>query len=689
MTNVRKSILWRVVLCFVGVAVFAVLVSFKMFTIQFSEGERWLSMSDSAAILRQKVTPTRGNIYSDQGALLATSMPSYEVRFDPTVVDRDTFNAQVGQLAQELSKMFPQYSASYYRNYLVQGRAKGSRYMLIHRKANYNQLKEMKTWPIFRLGRYKGGVIATLTTRRVRPAGHLALRTIGYRTNDNPGVGLERAFDNALAGDTGYRLVERISGGYRPLSIENLVEPMNGQDVHTTINVDFQEVVHKALANAVLKHKADHACAVVMEVKTGQIKAIANLKFNGEDGVTESYNYAIGENYEPGSTFKVFSAVAALEDEVLQPEDSVNVYNGERIYFGKAMKDSDKGAHKMLTFKSSFAKSSNVAFSSIIYDHYKSDPAKYIAHLKRLGLHKKLGLEILGEPEPFLNQPGASRWSKLTLPWLAIGYENQHTPLQLLAAYNAVINKGVFVKPYFVTRIMDAGLVIEEFKPQIGERVCSEETSAKLLEFTAETVLTGTARNIHSNIVSMAGKTGTAQIASKAGYQSVRQYNASFIGHFPAEDPVYSVIVLVNRPSNGIFYASYVAAPVFKELAEKIYTMSVRAEVDKDTLLFPYMVKGYGADLQTLGTFVGFSGPVISRTGVYSLSADSSKRGELVISIGEMPDVRGMGLRDALYLLEMQGLKVNVIGKGTIKKQSLQPGSKIREGSTVELRLAI
>ncbi|MFY0644611.1 MAG: transpeptidase family protein [Bacteroidia bacterium] len=686
--NIKKSILWRVAICFAAVVLFGLWVSYEMLHIQIKEGDKWLSLSDSTSIKKQEISPTRGNIYSDNGSLLATSMPSYEVRFDPTVVDRDSFNRFVGALAEQMARLYPEYSASYYKNKLVRARNKGSRYMLIRRRANYNEWQAMKQWPIFRMGRYKGGMISLLTTRRVRPAGQLAYRTIGYRTKDNPGVGLEREYDEVLAGVSGSRLVQKISGGYRPLNADNLIEPQNGQDIHTTLNVDFQEIAHMALSKAIVKHKADHGCVLIMDIKTGEVKAIVNLKNDEETGPREAYNYAIGESIEPGSVFKVFSAMAALEDGIISPDDTLDLYNGVRMYSGRPMKDSDIGKYKKLSFKSAFARSSNVIFSSVIYDNYKKKPADYIAHLKRLELHKKTGIKILGEPDPYLNQPSFKSWSSLALPWLAIGYENQHTPLQVLTAYNAVINGGILVKPSLVSRVSDAGIVDKDYEEeQDPTRVCSEETSTQILDFTKETVLVGTARNIKSDVVSMGGKTGTAQIASSAGYQARRQYNASFVGHFPADNPVYSVIVVINKPSAGVFYASYVAAPVFKELAEKIFTISVLQDLNTDTLMPAPSLKGYGSDFNTLNELI--SSGSVGETYDGMIYKDTSTSEQVILEDFTMPDIRGMGVRDAVYLLESEGYKVKMSGYGRVIRQSPRAGEIATKGRTIFLQLGL
>ncbi|MBR9861769.1 transpeptidase family protein [bacterium] len=661
-----------------------------MFKIQFVEGEKWLNQSDSLTIIQQQINPSRGNIYSDNGSLLATSMPIYEVAFDPMVVDKDTFYTHLSELCRRLSELFPETTAKQFRTSFEQARRNERSYVRIRNRVNYNELKELKQFPIFRLGRYRGGLISSLTTKRVHPAGQLAFRTVGYYTEDNPGVGLERSYTEDLGGSQGMRLVQKISGAYKPINDENLIEPQNGRDVHTTINVDFQEVTHMALSKAILKHDADHGCAVVMEIATGKIKAISNLQNKGEGKLVENYNYAVGESYEPGSIFKVFSAMAALEDDLMDPNDSMDILYGEREYFGKPMRDSDKGRHKYLNFKKAFALSSNVFFSSLIFDNYANNPGDYLQHLRRLELHKKTGIDIIGEGEPFLNQPDSRTWSQLTLPWLAIGYENQHTPLQVLTAYNGVINDGKLMRPYLVEEITDAGLVVKSFNPVMAGEVCSPETSKIIREFTQETVEHGTASNIRSSVVSMAGKTGTAQIASSKGYQKFRQYNASYIGHFPADKPVYSVIVMINRPSNGVFYASYVAAPVFKEIAEKVYTISVLRDVEpKDSGFYPSPMKGYYADLKTIGKSLDFPFSDKEHSALVAYDPKNGLVQKTAVGVGAMPDVKGMGLRDALFILEGQGLKVKYRGTGHVKNQFPEKGARLSEGQTVYINLAL
>jgi cell division protein FtsI (penicillin-binding protein 3) len=686
--NIKKSITWRVVFGMGVVVLFAFWVSFQMFRIQLVEGNKWLAMSDSITIRHQDISPARGNIYSDNGSLLSTSMPIYEIRWDATVVNDDTFHFYVNELAQQLARLFPDKTSLYYKSKLNTAKKSKSRYVLIRRKVNYHEQKTMRDFPIFRKGRYRGGFMAELNTKRVKPAGNLAFRTIGYRTKDNLGVGLERTYNDDLGGVKGKRLVQKISGGYRPLNDENLIEPKNGRDIHTTINIDFQEIAQRSLEKSLIKHKADHGCVIVMEVSTGEIKAISNLSKREEGVYSEQYNYSIGESYEPGSVWKVFSAMAAFEDELISPNDSMDIQNGIREYFGKKMQDSDKGRFKKMSFKQAFARSSNVAFSSVIFDNYSSKPSNYISYLKKLDLDKPTGIEILGEPDPFLNHPASSSWSQLTLPWLAIGYENQHTPLQLLTAYNGIINDGIMIRPQIVSSVTDAGIIIKENNNSSKTvRVCSEETSKKIKDLTAEVFISGSARNVRSDVVTMGGKTGTAQIASSSGYQKAKMYNASFVGHFPAMKPEYSIYVMVNKPSNGIFYASYVAAPVFSEVAKKIFTISVKKEVVDSLIYKPNYHAGFFKDIKIINNQLGYIMDENSSADFVRVNSNNSMTEDVVVEEGKMPDFRNFGVKDAVYVSELLGLKPIVAGRGRVVEQSPKPGAVIHKSQTVYIRL--
>lgn len=687
MTNVKKSIMWRVVFGMVAVALFAIWITVSMFKIQWVEGDYWLSQSDSLTIVKQDISPARGNIFSDDGSLLATSTPIYEIRWDATVVKQDSFNAGVDELAIHLSELFSENTAAYYRAMLLKARSDGNRYKLIRRKADYHQQKKLRSFPIFRQGRFKGGFIAELTTKRVKPAGELAARTIGYRTQQSKGVGLERTYDSDLGGTKGKRLAQRISGGYRPINDKNLVEPENGRDIHTNINIDFQEIVQRSLSAALDMHKADHGSVVIMETATGKIKAISNLKNKGEGKLIEDYNYAIGEGYEPGSVWKVFSTMAALEDGLVQPEDTINLMRGYREYFGKPMRDSDEGKHGKAAFKDAFARSSNVAFSSIVFDNYYGKESKYLAHLKKLDLDKPTGIEILGEPTPILNNPQSATWSNLTLPWLAIGYENQHTPLQIITAYNAVVNDGLFVKPQLVQRVTDAGVEVVNYDQEsTPKRVCTSKTSQQIRELAAGVFVNGTAASSKSTVVKLAGKTGTAQIASSKGYQYQKKYNTTIVGHFPADIPVFTMIVMINKPNNGKFYSSQVVAPVFKEIAERIFTIGVQQPVDAEADKFPKYATGYLSDIKQINSAVAVDFNKESSSELVAINQNKEIK-PITTTDGRMPNVVGMGARDAMYVLELRGLRPKINGAGIVREQSPVSNTKVNQGRRVYISL--
>ena len=366
----------------------------------------------------------------------------------------------------------------------------------------------------------------------------------------------------------------------------------------------------------------------------------------------------------------------------------MNIYGGIREFFGKPMRDSDRGKYKKMSFTQAFARSSNVAFSSIVFDNYAGKPSKYISHLRNLNLDKITGLEIMGEPKPFLNHPQSSSWSRLTLPWLAIGYENQHTPLQLLTAYNGIINDGLLVSPSIVRKVTDAGIVVlDKEKGKKTKRVCSKATSDKIKKLTAAVFTEGSARNVRSAVVALAGKTGTAQIATKGAYQTTKKYNASFVGHFPALKPVYSVYVMVNEPRNGAYYASYVAAPVFSEVAEKIFTISVKKEVDESKNMPPAYLAGYYTDFKDLNSTLGVTISEEVNSDVVRIDAANNRAVGISSASGKMPKLVGLSAKDAVHLAELNGLKAKVNGYGRVREQSPRAGARVSKNQTIYIRL--
>jgi cell division protein FtsI (penicillin-binding protein 3) len=688
MSNIKRDILWRVLLVFGVVTIFGIMIIFNVFVFQVQEGEQWRAQSDSLIIKEQDITPPRGTIYGQHQSLLVTSAPLYEIRFDATIPEQDTFEKYIPIISKKLVQLFNfSKTSQQVEQNIRKARRENNRYFLLAINASFRQQAMVKEWPMFNTGQYRSGLIVESMTRRTYPSNQAGFRTIGYFNEENKGVGLELTYDEHLSGTKGQRLVQKIAGGYKPLNNEKLIEPIQGKDLISTLNIEYLEIAHRALKKALEKHNADHGCVIVIETKTGAIRAMNNLKNHGNGKFSEVYNYAVAESYEPGSIFKVFSAKALLDDKKIKPTDSINIFNGEREFYGRFMKDSDAGKRRKISFEDAVAYSSNVAFSSLIHDNYRSQPAYFIKHLKDLDLHAPTEIEILGEPLPYLNQPGTPKWSNLALPWLSIGYENQHTPLQILTAYNAIINDGVFKKPYLSEAIVYEGKTYQVLKPQTKDKkVCSPETSKLIRQMTTGTIERGTASSIRSEMITMAGKTGTAQIASESGYQLQKQYNASFLGHFPADKPEFSVIVFINKPSAGSIYASEVAAPVFKEVAEKIFVRSSQKEIQKlPQPQAPPLVKTHQSFYEQISQI--FNPNAIHKSSSNWVAAQNGKAIDLSVLSQKMPDVRHMGSRDALYLLGNMDLNVKIRGVGKVQEQSPAPGSTIRKKQTVYIRL--
>lgn len=703
--NVRRDILWRVYLAFFLTCVFGVMVAVYAFRIQFIEGEKWRSLSENLSTSYQTIEATRGNIYADDGSLLATSVPMYEIRMDMKAdgLKPDVFNKGIDSLAYLLAKTFPEYSKEQFLRSLKKARAEGSRYHLVKRRVTYSQVKTMKDWPLFRLGKYKGGFIVLEKERRQKPFQILAERTIGYSRDGIAPVGLEGAYDEILAGVSGRRLMQKVSGGqWVPVNYDNEIEPENGKDIYTTIDINIQDVAEDALMEALIKNNAENGCAILMEVKTGHIKAIANLTRREKDGIIqykEVYNYAVGESAEPGSTFKLASLIALLESGVAELEDSVDIESGRTKFFDRTMKDSEGSAAGKLTLQQSFEKSSNVGISKLVYQHFSNKPEEFIKYLKDMGIDKPLGLQIYGEGKPRIKTPSDRDWYGTTLPWMSIGYETMITPLQILALYNAVANNGLMVKPVFVREVRQVGKLVDKYEAQtLNKSVCSKKTLKKVRQAMEGVVLRGTARNLQNENYTVAGKTGTAQIAdAKKGYR--RYYKSSFAGYFPADDPQYTCIVSINGASNGIYYGSLVAGPVFKEIADKVYASKLDLHTDigerklhaKSTLPTPKVSQK--ESLKNVLNGVGISshaaGEIAENLWVSARGNDKSlKIHERKVISGLMPDVTGMGLKDAIFLIENSGMKVRFTGSGKVRKQSLPPGKKVIRGGTIYLELS-
>jgi cell division protein FtsI (penicillin-binding protein 3) len=612
----------------------------------------------------------------------------------------EIFTANIDSLSERLSDLFGDRTAAEYKRDLTDARHRKERFHLIKRRADHTQVQQLRTFPLFRLGKYKGGLVTEKRTVRVHPFGRLASRSVGYVLRDSTTLGLEGGYDKWLKGVTGRRLERRLTGGvWMPVDNGDGVDPVPGSDIHTTIDINLQDVADAALERQLMKHGAQYGTVIVMEVETGYIKAISNLTRRNDSTYVEDLNYAVAHATEPGSTFKLASLMVGLEDGTIKPTDTVDTRNGQVRYYNRIMKDSHDGGYGRITVQRAFELSSNTGISIAVHKAYQKEPKKFVDGLKRLGLQETTGVMIPGEATPVLRSPGDKGWSGVSLPWMSIGYEVSLTPLQTLAFYNAVANNGKMMRPQFVGSISRNGKVVEQMKPQVmNPKICSQSTLDIVHGMLQGVVDSGTAVNLKAAHFSIAGKTGTAQVAKNGSYKEHGQsYQASFVGYFPANAPKYSCIVLVNGPTMSGYYGNVVAGPVFKEIADKIY--SNRLELQQGTELAevkgprtPVSLSGHSGDLRIalegLKVPVSYEGEGEWAT---TLAGDTAvvvqARGIPADAMDRVPNVLGMGLRDALYILENRGLRVRVQGAGMVKRQSLQPGSKAFQGSTIVIEL--
>lgn len=703
----KREILWRVGVVYVFILLLGLLILGKIVYLQLFEGQKWEKKSNELHLKNQIIQSNRGDIYSSNNRLLASSVPFYEIRLDTKstglFLDTKTYHKKLDTLSKKLAETFHDKKAEQYRKELYNARKAGERFYLVKDHVNYHQLKKLRKFPLFRLGRYRGGFIVIKRNIRIQPHEQLASRTIGYTTEwkDGSKVGIEGAYDQYLKGTKGVRLMRRIQGGiWIPVSNENEIEPRSGKDVITTINVNIQDVAENALKQQLVKHNAGHGSAVLMKVNTGEVVAIANLGKTKEGEYKEIYNYAVGESREPGSTFKLASVMAALEDNYVKLDDTVDTKDGSVKYYDKELKDSKPGGYGKISVKEAFEYSSNVGISKLITQNYKNRERQFIDRLYSMNLNDPLNLEIQGEGKPKIKYPGDKLWSGISLPMISIGYEVRLTPLQLLTFYNAVANGGKMMKPMLVKEIMDHGESVKKFEPTVlNAAICSKPTIRKAQKLLEGVVENGTAKNLKNLNYKIAGKTGTAQIANaKYGYtkKSEISYQASFVGYFPANNPKYSCIVVVNAPSRNVYYGNLVAGPVFKEIADKVYATSFdihegleMAESHED-IEIPYTKHSHRKELKTVldDLRIKTEDEAVESDWVVTQKKDSCiKLANRYIKENVMPNVIGMGVKDAVYILENLGLNVNIKGRGSIRKQSIPAGAKIEKGEKVVLEM--
>lgn len=695
--NIKKSILIRVRVAFLAIVVFAVCVAAKVGHIQFAEGEKWTRISNEISFDYKKVNATRGNIYSDNGSLLATSLPFYKIAIDPTLVKDEIFRKDIDSLSLLLARYYKDRSATDYKRMIRDARESGRQYLILNkRQINFQTKKEMSKWPIFREGRLRGGVLFEKMDVRYRPFSNLSRRTVGFVNENGKGVGLEYSFEDALGGQDGEALFQKIAGDtWKPVFDANNIKAIDGLDIQTTIDINLQDVAETSLYHAMQQHNADLGTVVVMEVKTGHIKAISNLSADGKGNYHEVLNTAVGGSIEPGSTFKLVTMMALLEETNIELTDSINTGNGEYTFYNKKVRDHEEGGFGRITIKDAFERSSNIAMAKLMDKHFGTKPSKFLQYVDELKLSKPLGLQITGEAYPKISRPKDKNWSGITLPWMAYGYGFEISPLHTLALYNAVANDGKMIKPMFVTSISQADEAKKVFETEvINPKICSRKTLNQLKLLLDGVVDRGTAKNLKNSYYRIAGKTGTAQILKDNHYE--KKYITSFVGYFPAHAPKFSAIVLIKNPKGIYQYGNSVAGPVFKEIADNIYSRDLELHVPMEKKpvvelgVFPMIRAGRQDELTMLCNELGISNHSTTEEewikAVKNGNAVTWKKN--VVIKDHVPDVQGMTLRDAIYLLEKTGLRVVHQGKGRVSEQSLSPGTRISKGSQIHIRLS-
>jgi cell division protein FtsI (penicillin-binding protein 3) len=661
-----KNISYRIYLVAFAMFVMACAIVVKLTNIQWVEGAHYRKLAKERTVKNFKIEANKGNIYSADGSLLATSIPNYEIRFDAVVPKTELFQRSVDSLADSLAYLLGKPS-HFYENELRKARAKKNRYFLIARNLSYTDYVKIKGFPLFKAGANKGGIIVAQKTVREYPIGKIAERTIGYervKPDGTPdGKGIEWAYRKYLNGKDGKILKQKIAKGqWKPIRDLNEVDPIDGYDVISTIDVFIQDIAHHALLKQLEEYDAEHGCVVVMETKTGRIKAISNLGKATDGSYYETQNYAITEAHDPGSTFKLVDLMAVLEDKVADTSTVFDANGGIIRIHGKPVEDSHHGLGKV-SLAHGFEVSSNTIMVQSVYNNYKNNPSKFIKHIEDWGLDKKIGLELKGEATPKIPKPGEAGWSALSLPWMAFGYGINVTPMQTLTYYNSVANNGVMVKPQLVSEIKKWNSTIKKIEPQvINPKVCSPETLKKIRVVLENVVRRGTAKSLYTKEFPMAGKTGTAQMnyGNKSG--SGMYYASSFVGYFPANKPQYTCIVVVHKPNtaHNNYYGADVAGPVFKRIAQKIFTDAPSTnEIRKIDRKIPKQELDYAA--------------------YYNQSQNKQN---------VIPDVKGMSGMDAIALLENLGIRVKIKGFGKVKKQSLQAGQNIAKNTTIVLELS-
>ncbi|PWT73327.1 MAG: peptidoglycan glycosyltransferase [Bacteroidetes bacterium] len=702
----KRDILWRVYVCFLGIVIISFFVLGKAFYIQRVQGNYWRGLSDSLHQKFIELNADRGTIYSEDGNMLSTSIPYFNIYIDFGAdglreKNGKRFKENLDSLSYCLASLFRDRSAVAYKRELQQGFKNEDRFYELQRNLSFEQYKILRSFPLVRLGRNKSGFITEVISKRLNPFGLLANRTIGLARANAQNVGLERTYDSLLKGANGSRLVRYMAAGtYIPVEGYE-IDPENGKDIMTTIDVNIQDIAENALLKMMGENECDHGTCIVMEVGTGKIKAMANLGRQSDGSYWEDLNYAIRAS-EPGSTFKLATLLSLLEDKNVKLTDHLDLEGGAWKYGKRTVRDVEKHEKAEFTVKQAFELSSNVGMAKLAVGNYAKDPNEFIEHLKKLHLNQVTGVDLAGETPPIVKTPKSRTWSATTLPWMAFGYEVLISPLQTLALYNAVANNGVMVKPYLVNSFQSAGRIEKKKDPMVVvDKICSEQTLTQLKECLEGVCIEGTAKTLFKNsFYKVAGKTGTALVANGNRGYADHIYQSSFAGYFPAKSPKYSCIVVIkNKPHAKKFLGALVAGPVFREVADKLMSLEINQDKSLQMEVNEYVWKKDSAQYYYAGSKKEMKS-VLSELNVSC--ADSTGRSDWgriypnnyqPVITGKtfdrklMPDVKGMGLRDALALLEERNIRVAARGVGKVKQQSIEPGTPISKNQILTLEL--
>ena len=692
--NIKKEILFRVKIVFAFLLLISLAITYSIFDLQFRQGEYWHSKSENINFKFDNIKASRGNILSDDVSILATSLPFYKVAIDPSIASQKLLDENIDSLSFLLSSFFKDKTKNQYKNDIISARKNNRRYLLLNRKKiDYQEKKLLSNWPIFREGRLNGGILFEKKDERFRPFSKLGYRTIGSVDENNKGtVGLEYSYNSYLDGIDGKILTQKLAGNHwMPIYDGSEIQPKNGYDIITTINVNLQDIAESALLRGLESNDADNGSVILMEVKTGEIKAISNFSKNKSGYYTENYNYAIQGMHEPGSTFKLASLLAYVEETNRSVYDSIDTGEGEFRFYTEIMKDHKPGGFGKITIKEVFEKSSNIGVAMLIDDTFKDKPQNYLNYLKKFGFSDNFNFQIFGSSKPQIKNYSDSTWSKVSLPWIAHGYELMLTPLHTLSFYNSIANGGYYIKPKIVNKIKNANSTIKEFKTPSPEKIATKNSINTMKLLLEGVVENGTADNIKHSNYKIAGKTGTAKKVLNGKY--INRYYTSFAGFFPSEDPKFSCIVVIDNPKKYRIYGSDVAAPVFKEIADKIFISDEKyfAEMKNEELKFsfPQIRSGFKKDLVYLSNNLALSNHSTNESEwVRTKLVDNSIYWERInLNKRYVPNVVGMTLKDAIFLLESRGLKVSFKGKGRVKYQNIPPGKLTKNFNSININL--